>query len=202
MKKPQGTFKHVASLELSAGRGCCAALKCRQERLEQLLRFAAMYSDQVYIHNPFSDYAQMAEMKRDIGYIKHKFYDDLVLLLQMRSFLDAGLVNLLTQENHSCPTCFLCRFKVDRRTEAQIKKAIHLLRHSYREKTHITLGWNIEIDKYAVNCVGPELYYHNGKAYFVFGSTPKCIYDRPRIAKRLHEGVKVEPSETLKAQIW
>lgn len=200
LKKPQGTFKHVASLELSAGSGCCAALKCRQKRLEQLLRFTAMYSDQVYIHNPFSDYAQIAEAKRDIGYIKLKFYNDLVLFLQMRSFLDAGLVNLLTQENHSCPTCFFCRFKLDERTKLRVKKATGILARLFHENTAMSLEW--DGDNYVVHCTGPQLYYHSGGVYKPFRSPPKFISDRPRIAKRLHEGVEVEPSETLKTQIW
>src|SRR5215471_15535022 len=53
------TYTHAASNSLSGGRAICGGLDCRLERISELARFALMYSDCVYIENPFSDYEHL-----------------------------------------------------------------------------------------------------------------------------------------------
>jgi len=55
-RQTQGISSHTASASLGGGREGCAYLGCRGERLDSLARFAAFYSDRVFIRNYFCDY--------------------------------------------------------------------------------------------------------------------------------------------------
>lgn len=52
-EKPNENFSFVANSSLSGGRHPCAAPECRIEKLKQLASFSSLYTDEVYIQNPF-----------------------------------------------------------------------------------------------------------------------------------------------------
>lgn len=51
--KKNENFSFIANSSLSGGRHPCSAAGCRFSKLEQLATFSALYSDEVYIQNPF-----------------------------------------------------------------------------------------------------------------------------------------------------
>lgn len=55
--KKNENFSFIANSSLSGGRHPCANAGCRFSRLEQLATFSALYSDEVYIQNPFEQIA-------------------------------------------------------------------------------------------------------------------------------------------------
>ena len=59
----QTVFSHCASLSLGGGREECMSLRCRKRRLDHLVRYAALYSDRVYIRNFFSGYHHSQNME-------------------------------------------------------------------------------------------------------------------------------------------
>src|SRR5437899_6157015 len=97
----QNTFAHSASQSL-AGRWNCTFLPHRLLQLDQLGRFAALYSDSVYVENFFLDY----EHFDSLNMLREMLHDDLWLLLMMKPLLEAGRIQFVTPEMHSCLDCF------------------------------------------------------------------------------------------------
>jgi len=194
-KKAQSFLAHAASLELTGSYGfCCSDIQCRKAKLDQLARFAVIYSDVVYIHNFIADICRLEEAETE--WLQRRFYDDLSLLLHIRPLLEKGLFLMLTPENHSCPTCFLHRFNVDPNMEQRIEKSVISLSHEYLLNTRIVIEWN-GID-YGVGCSGPSPYYEHGSRWFARDSIPEPMRSMPRLVKKLHDTRKISVSETLK----
>ncbi len=53
--KPNENFSFIANSSLSGGSFPCAASECRLNKLDQLASFSSLYSDEVYIQNPFEE---------------------------------------------------------------------------------------------------------------------------------------------------
>lgn len=79
---PPSVFNHFASRYSAGGRERCESISCRLGRLEDLLRFASLYSDNLYIHNFFLYYYHIehdgANLDEDL--LKQKFSEDLALI--------------------------------------------------------------------------------------------------------------------------
>lgn len=52
-KNPNKNFSFIANSSLSGGRHPCSHPKCRANKLDQMISFASLYADEVYIQNPF-----------------------------------------------------------------------------------------------------------------------------------------------------
>lgn len=51
--KPNENFSFIANSSLSGGSHPCASPECRIEKIKQLASFSSLYTDEVYIQNPF-----------------------------------------------------------------------------------------------------------------------------------------------------
>src|SRR3982751_4252424 len=100
-------FSHTATLSLGGSTAPCAGLDCRIKHIDQLVPFAALYSDRVYVHNFLSDHAEHAHS----GYVvsleerRYKFLDDLQILLRVRPLIQAGLIVPVTATGERCNQC-------------------------------------------------------------------------------------------------
>ncbi|WP_026600861.1 hypothetical protein [Methylomonas sp. 11b] len=52
-QQPNENFSFIANSSLSGGRHPCSYPECRLRKLDQLVSFASLYADEVYIQNPF-----------------------------------------------------------------------------------------------------------------------------------------------------
>lgn len=52
-QEPNENFSFIANSSLSGGRHPCSYPECRLNKLDQLVSFASLYADEVYIQNPF-----------------------------------------------------------------------------------------------------------------------------------------------------
>lgn len=52
-QQPNENFSFIANSSLSGGRHPCSHPECRIDKLDQLVSFASLYADEVYIQNPF-----------------------------------------------------------------------------------------------------------------------------------------------------
>jgi hypothetical protein len=51
MKPVRSIYSHAASESLGGGRRPCSSYDCRTHRVTELIQFACLYSDRVYINN-------------------------------------------------------------------------------------------------------------------------------------------------------
>jgi hypothetical protein len=71
------TYTHSASLSLSGSIYPCAGSSCRLEKAEQLVQFAALYSNHVYLNNFMQRHVLHANHNREL---KQDIMDDIKVL--------------------------------------------------------------------------------------------------------------------------
>lgn len=81
----------------------CSALPCRLQRLDSLARYAALYSDRVYVRNYFSGYDNLTQAP--IQELRGQFLDDLTVLNSIAPLINKGLISLVTPVSCMCPSC-------------------------------------------------------------------------------------------------
>jgi hypothetical protein len=73
---------------LRGGPRPCADWACRKRRLDELIRFAALYADQILIPDPFWDF----DLRVDDPWTRRSLLDDLAGLGELRPLMEAGIV--------------------------------------------------------------------------------------------------------------
>lgn len=98
-------FNFFANSQLSGFPYPCSSIDCRKGHLEQLARFAALYSDTVVIQNPFATISNSSLEKEDSEYLKRIVLSDIKTLLPFRSMFEAGIFNFSKNNFNLCHGC-------------------------------------------------------------------------------------------------
>jgi hypothetical protein len=100
-------FTHTTSSQMSGSRDLCDSLNCRLSRIDQLARFALLYSDRVYINNFFSDYEHFkdADTQQQKPEITRLFYEDVYLTVQYKPLFEKGFLAFFNPPTHICEEC-------------------------------------------------------------------------------------------------
>jgi len=122
-------FSHTASAALGGDRHPCSSLECRLERVRQLVQFAALYSDKVYIRNLFQDYTDISQLKKPRDLILGRFTEDLLILSALLPLINAGRIQLVTFQG-ICPHC-LSLEALEQNAKSDYDKAITDLTKRY-----------------------------------------------------------------------
>jgi len=103
---------HSASLSLGGDRIPCASLRCRIEKVDQLARFAGLYSDRVYIKNFLGFYAHdEEELRKDPNeQWRKRLFDDLSVLSYLRPLIEKEIIVPFDVPEYFCPTCLLEKY--------------------------------------------------------------------------------------------
>lgn len=98
---PNENFSFIANSSLSGGAHPCAAFECRKTKLDQLISFASLYADEVYIQNPFEEIymrgdkpIREAERREALAGIYNYFY--------LKPLIEAGIVKYATLNVNFC----------------------------------------------------------------------------------------------------
>lgn len=99
--KPNDNFSFIANASLSGSAHPCAAFQCRKLKLDQLVSFASLYADEVYIQNPFEKIylngeGPMREVERReiLAGVSNYYY--------LKPLIKAGIIKYATQNNNFC----------------------------------------------------------------------------------------------------
>jgi len=167
IKPDTSIFSHAASLGLGGGRSdCdCNSLPCRSKKVDDLARFALMYSDKVYINNYFYDYTHFAD--NELSDLRRMLVDDLYILLKIRPLIDNGFISILTAPGNICPTC-LSLNNFDKHVEKRIKSE----EKSLSKKIIDACSGKIIVEDgdYKLDLKGPEKFIEHGEMYIRFSN--------------------------------
>lgn len=122
-------FSHTASAALGGDRHPCTSLGCRLQRVNQLVQFAALYSDKVYIRNFFENYADISKTKKSKDRILMEFTEDLLIFSALLPLIEAGRIQLVTFQD-ICPHC-LSLEALEQNAKSEYDKAITDLTKRY-----------------------------------------------------------------------
>jgi hypothetical protein len=138
---------HFATSNLAGGRTDCFVLDCRMKRIDQLARFAILYSDRVYIGNYFSAY--LTDNSIDLEGLRTSFFNDLMILLYIKPLIENGNIVIAPNEFHLCKNCYMEAIHL----KTKINKLIKKLSLDYFNKTNIEMiKINDSIYEYDCEC--------------------------------------------------
>lgn len=193
-------FAHSASLSLGGSREDCSSLPCRNSRIDELARFALMYSDKVYINNFFLNYRHIQNHFKEDHHIqdetslKRDFYEDLCLLLRLRSLLEEGYITLLTLPNDFCPKCLSYK-SFDSYNVDALNRERKRLENEYLANTSLT--FERHGSKFYIRCNGPEPYFEHGGISFPYTTIPQSLTSKPKIMNRIRKGGTIQLSHQI-----
>lgn len=194
----QNTFSHSASIALG-GRAGCEMLECRLKRIDELARFAVLYSDCVYIDNFFANYEHFRYKTEDE--LKIELTIDIHILTVLKPLLEKGFVKFYLPEAHACSNCFDAVF--DRDTEKRIERGYKRLSNEYFTNSTVSL---YRLDKHLCKFSfdGLEPYFDHGMILSVHARNRKLqgiLKSRPRIVAKFKKDGPVALSQAVKKEI-
>ncbi len=106
------TYQFFANSRMSALYGTgCREWRCRRKKIDTLGRFAALYSDCVYVQNYFSRYFHLSAHVKDFSdlydqeSIRNSFACELKILMEIKSLIMSGIIRFIPTEILLCPQC-------------------------------------------------------------------------------------------------
>ncbi len=169
-------FNYVANSNLSAQRfgNSCVGLNCRLQRIDRLTRFAALYSDRIYIQNYFDIYPNRPlpphmSIKWIDDNLREPFADDLKVLLALKPLLENSIVCFVKHPAfHFCPSCMRKYLPVLTETQTELKNKTQALSDNYLDSTSARIALWFQIPgECCIDLKGPEDLFAHGQIYDV-----------------------------------
>ena len=183
---------HTASSGLGGGISECSGLSCRINSIDQLSRFALMYSDKIYIQSYFTKYPVISVFY-DLDSLRETFFDDITLILELGPLIDNDFIGFY------CPTtetCFTCQAKTFI-GEAAGKNFISSYRNLQQQYlNNMSVEAVIEYDELEFLFDGPDPFFHHSYSRLQL-DIPTPLKKRPTILKKIKAGTKVNLSKTM-----
>jgi len=105
-------YQFLANSRMSALYGTgCREWSCRLQKIDNLARFAALYSDCIYVQNYFCRYFHLSEHLKDLSnqyfheLIRNSLAGDLKILLEIKALVISGIIRFIPTEILLCPQC-------------------------------------------------------------------------------------------------
>jgi hypothetical protein len=194
--EPQNNvFSHTASMALAGGPQPCQAMDCRLKRAQELSRFAALFSDKVYIHNILAD----RRFHRGDRFYKKRFAADLEIISALLPLIEnERVVPISTLTNERCLHC-VARDALECGDSRRFSSALRQLSGRYFKETELKLN-KIE-NSYSLTFHGSEDLLDHGTGAVVFGRSPKFLTRMPRIRAALEREGSITVSPTLRRKL-
>jgi hypothetical protein len=191
---------HVASFVMGGCGDECVNFHCRLRDLDELARFAALYSDQVIIHNYL---ATSAPSWGHLGSVdtpesRRRVADDIQLLLHIRPLIRSGRILLLTPTANLCPYCYAHKV-FGTKADQRLRRAMRLLAGQLRRD--MTVEFYKDEDGYAAACHGTRNLFRHESHVMSFDALPSPFSARPRLANRVEAGDVVALSRSVATEL-
>jgi hypothetical protein len=192
-------FSHSTSSGLSGGRELCDSLDCRLGRLDELARFALLYSDQVYIHNYFSDYEHYRDSDISESELREHFYQDVFLTVEYKPVFEKGYIIPFTPPEHICQSCLAGSF-LGHDAEWKLQKGYKWLAKDIFEHTSLYLelhenGW------FCLKNVGTRQYFDHFELSQLLEEMPGILASRPKTVAKVMRGESVPIGKTVQKRL-
>jgi hypothetical protein len=194
--EPQNNvFSHTASVALSGGTQPCQAMDCRLKRAQELSRFAALFSDKVFVHNILADRRRGSG---DPSY-KQRFAEDLEVICTLLPLIENGrVVPISTLTNERCLHC-VARDALEQGDSRRFSSALRRLSKRYFKETELKLN-KIE-NSCSLSLHGSEELLDHGTGAFLFREMPRFLMEMPRIRAALEREGSITVSPSLRQKL-
>lgn len=96
-------FNFKANSTFSGGRYPCAELECRIKNLKNLMRFSALYAEEVFISSPFDKYIE--QLENGIKINLNDLIIDIIILLELETLVVHKIVKFQSEYICLCSNC-------------------------------------------------------------------------------------------------
>lgn len=175
--KPNSNFSFVANSSLSGGRHPCAEATCRIKKLNELVSFASLYSDEVHIQNPFEEIFLSGPENLNEASRQEMMYG-IYNYFYLRPLIESGIIkyaqNMVSLCSHHSET--LAK-PLSEKIERKEKKLYDLLEEQLIEKCSIYFDIK-EDGTQTLKIEGPYGLIDHGVRYFHFYDSPPDFITR------------------------
>ena len=193
-----GVMVHSATLSLGGGAQPCASLSCRIRHVDQLVQFAAFYSDRVYIHNFLSEHDPHSGYSPSLEERRYTLLDDLHVISHLRPLIEAGLIVPVTSTAEVCSQCIaLEAFGAD--ADKRFLRERKRLAQRFLEE--MTIALNYCDGEWSLACQAPEELLEHGGAYLSYDAPPEPLDQMPQILRRALDGKTVQLSRGVRLRL-
>lgn len=191
---------HSATLSLGGGAEPCSELACRSRHVDNLVAFAALYSDRVFIHNFLSNHEHVphAGYRPTLQERRRTLLNDLQVLARVRPMIEAGLLVPVTPANDVCNQCLALRAFG---TEADKRFAEERKRLAKRFFAQMSVSLETIGDEWALTYEAPEELLEHGGVTTYYRDLPAPLDQMPRILLRALEGAPVTLSRDVRRKL-
>jgi len=189
-------YSYSASLGLGGSALECENLDCRISRINNLARFALMYSNRVFINSFFTKYRYIKSDK-EFRFAKKDLYDDLLVFHQIGPLLQHGYISLFSPRMN---ICFSCQAKeiLGENAGKRFDREYRRLQEDYLVR--MAVECEMDDDLYTFTCAGPDPYFEC-ESVKVYSDTPSALMNRSKIMGRVRSGKVVPISKTLTKEL-
>jgi len=181
-------YTHASSESLGGGRSPCMSLRCRSKKVEQLIQFAALYSDRVYIKNFLHDHVNASLDSKNNYWIFDQFRVDIEILSRLVPLIKSGHIAPITFQN-ICPHCLTVK-SLRQTAENEYNKACRELEDKYYDKVNYKLIFDKGL--YTVSATGPESLIHDGLSATIYRDKSAIEKSLPKLIKKLKSSKEIE----------
>lgn len=205
VQRDNAPFVHSASMSLIGSRYPCESIDCRIERIHELMQFAVLYSDRVYVKNILADHIYDIDdmVSNNEELFRERLTDDLIILNKMRPVIEKGFIIPFTPPLNRCPHC-LAEQSFGQDGKAKLMAIEDYIRWRYYKEVSVEL---LAIaDQFILTCRGPEsLLEHGGIGLALSrnadGSIPPSLRQINSIVRRAEKGEEVLLSPAAKRKV-
>ncbi|MBN1123626.1 MAG: hypothetical protein JXA82_01365 [Sedimentisphaerales bacterium] len=183
---------HSASRELSGDASPCSSLECRKKHMNKLSRFAALYSDCVYIPSFFIKHKTFRG-KDAIDQQRYHLFNDLYLLQQIQPLIECGYIRLYYFPDSICKSCLgeICE---DKHLPVKVKKIINHISGKYQ--SHLDVHYGKRGNEYFMRINAPYPFLEH-KTFRLSKKPHPELKKRKRLLSRVDHGEVIKASKTL-----
>jgi hypothetical protein len=200
VRSAPGSLTHTSTLSLGGGTEPCVNLACRLRHIDQLVPFAALYSDRVYIHNFLSNLEHEPHSVYIPSLIERRYtlLDDLQVIERIRPLIEAGLIVPVTSTGEVCNQC-IARGAFGTDADKRFKRERRRLAQRFFKEMSVSLEYSD--GEWVIHCDAPPDLLEHGGMTISQEEPPEPISSRPRLLERALNGELVKLSADVRRQL-
>jgi hypothetical protein len=153
-----------------------------------------MYSDRVFIDNFFTQYSDL-DRNADLSQAKESFFDDLLVINDIRPAIEKGFIELFSPERNVCFSCQARKFLGDSAAK-KLNRSYNKLKLNFLQNMSVKARrepWG----SFVFECNCPTSYLEHVGGIHTWDDIPGALLKRPSILKRIKKGDIVSVSKSL-----
>jgi len=168
-KPSRAFFTFSANSSLSGAPFPCVSPSCRLNNLDSVARFSILYSDKVYVTNPFERYVYKDTVD---NFTEMLLAGDILSMFHIQPLIKTGIIGIQNNIYHLCSKHKAEIETLEKAIYKQVERAEKALRRMYHKEANIRIvAWDDEI---FLTVSGPEYLVEHGRRDLI-GKLPDAI---------------------------